>query len=226
MIVQISNWKARKLSNDLDILDTALYVTCDDLLAAHPEVLSYRPKVGIAPKISDAELVTLAAMQALMNITSEARWVRYARKHLTGLFPAIPGQSGYNKRLRKLAGLMSWLIPTLAKTVSVYADDVWVVDSTPIECARSREIVKRSDLAGFGEYGYCAPHSRFFWGLRLHMLSTLDGLPTAFAVTGAKADERYTLLGMLNETENTTGQLLLADKGYNGKELENELNEF
>jgi len=45
-------------------------------------------------------------------------------------------------------------------------DDVWVVDSTPVECARSRETVKRSDLAGWTEYGYCASHSRYFWGLR------------------------------------------------------------
>jgi hypothetical protein len=50
----------------------------------------------------------------------------------------------------------------------VWTDDVWVVDSTPVECARSRETVKRSDLAGWAEYGYCASHSRYFWGLRLN----------------------------------------------------------
>lgn len=52
-------------------------------------------------------------------------------------------------------------------------DDVWIVDSTPVECARSRETVKRSDLAGWAEYGYYASHSRYFWGLRLHLLRTL-----------------------------------------------------
>ena len=54
------------------------------------------------------------------------------------------------------------------------------------------------DLAGWAEYGYCASHSRFFWGLRLHLLCTLHGLPVGFAVTGAKADERQTLLGILD----------------------------
>ena len=76
------------------------------------------------------------------------------------------------------------------------SDDVWVVDSTPVECGRSRETVKRSDLAGWAEYGYCASHSRFFWGLRLHLVCTLQGLPIAFALTGAKADERETLLDL------------------------------
>ncbi|WP_443032098.1 hypothetical protein [Streptomyces sp. CA-210063] len=29
---------------------------------------------------------------------------------------------------------------------------VWIVDSTPVECGRSRETVKRSELAGWAEY--------------------------------------------------------------------------
>jgi hypothetical protein len=43
----------------------------------------------------------------------------------------------------------------LAATTSVRSDDVRVVDSTPVECGRSHETVKRSDLAGWAEYGYC-----------------------------------------------------------------------
>ena len=85
----------------------------------------------------------------------------------------------------------------LAADTSLWTDDVWVVDSTPVECGRSRETAKRSDLAGWAEYGYCASHSRYFWGLRLHLVRTLHGLPVGFALTGAKADERQVLLGIL-----------------------------
>ena len=63
---------------DLDTLATALYVRTDDLLKASPERAPWRPTVGIAPQISDAELITLAVMQALLRFTSEARWLRYA----------------------------------------------------------------------------------------------------------------------------------------------------
>ena len=150
---------------DLDTLATALYVTTDDLLAAHPERVPPRPRVGIAPRITDAELLTLAVMQALLGYTSEARWLRYARMNLVAMFPHLPQQPGYNKRLRKLAETMRWLTGVLGQQVSVAGDDVWVADSTPVECGRSRETAKRSDLAGWAEYGYCASHSRFFWGL-------------------------------------------------------------
>lgn len=220
-----SNLEAR-VDADLDTLATALYVTTDDLLIAHPERVPARPRVGIAPKTSDAEMLTLAVMQALLGFTSETRWLRYARANLLAMFPNLPGQSGYNKRLRKLAVTMSWLVSALGQQTSIASDDVWVVDSTPVECARSRETVKRSDLAGWAEYGYCASHSRFFWGLRLHLVCTLQGLPVGWALTGAKADERAVLNAILDSTpalaraQSKGRQVVIADKAYYGKAFE------
>jgi len=212
---------------DLDTLATVLYVRTDDLLKASPERAPSRPRVGIVPKISDAELVTLAVMQALLGHTSEARWLRYTRSHLRHLFRYLPQQPGYNKRLRALSATIGWLVAVLARDTSLWTDDVWVADSTPVECARSRETVQRSELAGWAEYGYCASHSRFFWGLRLHLLCTLHGLPVGFALTGAKADERQTLLGILDADPalgaRTAGQVVIADKNYYGRQFEAEL---
>jgi hypothetical protein len=208
---------------DLDTLATALYVRVDDLLKMAPEHAPARPRVGITPKISDAELVTLSVMQALLGYTSELGWLRFAREQLRGLFPYLPKQPGYNKRLRALAGTMHWLIGVLVRDTSVWTDDVWVVDSTPVECGRSRETAKRSDLAGWAEYGYCASHSRYFWGLRLHLLCTLHGLPVGFALTGAKADERTVLLDILHADPSLTDrprQIMIGDKNYFGAEFE------
>ncbi|MEI2778516.1 MAG: hypothetical protein V9G19_21625 [Tetrasphaera sp.] len=129
------------MDTDLDTLATALYVTCDDLLTRRPELAPWRPPIGKKPQISDAEIVTLAMLAAVLTISSEARWMRYAAAHLRHLFPYLPQQPGYNKRLRRLGGLMDALIHHLAADTSVFGDDVLVVDSTPIECARSRETV-------------------------------------------------------------------------------------
>lgn len=212
---------------DLDTLATALYVTTDDFLKRNPHLTPWRPLVGIIPRISDAELVTLAVMQALLGHHNERRWVRYAKRHLRHLFPTLPGQSGYNKRLRKLGGTMQAVLTYLATDTGLWSDDVWLVDSTPVECGRSRETTKRSDLAGFAEYGYCASHSRYFWGLRLHLLATVDGLPVGFALTGAKADERETLQQILEFMPAATGagQTIMADKGYAGAAFEASLAE-
>jgi Transposase DDE domain len=212
---------------DLDTLATALYVKTDDLLGAAPQWAPERPAVGINPRLSDAELVTLAVLQALLGFTSEARWLRHARAHLRHLFPYLPKQPGYNKRLRASAGLVGQVIRALAADTSLWSDDVWVVDSTPVECGRSRETTRRSDLAGWAEYGYCASHSRFFWGLRLHLVTTLHGLPVGFAISGAKADERQVLLGILEADPSLLadrpGQTLIGDRHYYGREFETAL---
>jgi hypothetical protein len=214
---------------DLDTLATALYVRTDDLLKASPERAPWRPRVGIAPKITDAELITLAVMAAVLRFTSEARWLRHARVHLHHLFRYLPQQPGYNKRLRALAPTIEWLITALAVETSMWTDDVWVVDSTPVECGRSRETARRSDLAGFAEYGYCASHSRFFWGLRLHLVATLHGLPVGFALTGAKADERLVLVSVLGADPALLAgrrrQIIIGDKNYYGREFDTALRE-
>lgn len=127
---------------------------------------------------------------------------------------------------------MKWLIGVLAQHTDVCCDDVWLVDSTPVECARSRETVKRSELAGWAEYGYCASHSRYFWGLRLHLVCTVHGLPVGFALTGAKADERQTVLDILSDDEvmnrvqaDGHRQVLIGDKNYYGRDFEQALDE-
>jgi len=216
---------------DLDTLATALYVTIDDLLQQQPHLAPWRPAVGIAPKLTDAELVTLAVMQALLGFTSEARWLRHASRHLRHLFPYLPGQSGYNKRLRRTAELLRHVIRAIATDTALWTDDVWIVDSTPVECGRSRETAKRSDLAGWAQYGWCASHSRYFWGLRLHLVCTLHGLPILFALAGAKAVEREVLWDLVSvEPELVAAQLgqqvLLADKNYYGHQFEHLLAEL
>lgn len=138
-----------------------------------------------------------------------------------------PQQPGWNKRPRRASGLVRRVLRELAPDTGLWTDNVWIVDSTPVECGRSRETAKRSDLAGWAEYGYCASHSRFFWGLRLHLVCTLHGLPIAFALTGAKAAGRDVLLDIFHVEPgllaDRNGPTLLADKNYYGRDFESDL---
>lgn len=86
---------------DLETLAIALYVKVDDDLKSRPELAKPRPPVGIAPKLTDAELVTMAVMQVLLNIRSERRWLRYMGKHLRHLFrtnPSSPATTSGSER--------------------------------------------------------------------------------------------------------------------------------
>ena len=214
---------------DLDTLAVALYVRIDDTLKDRPELRPWRPRVGIVPKLSDAELLTLAVLQVLQGFEHEARWLRHAREHLRHLFPYLPGQAGYNKRLRKSAEQLKALIRVLAEDTDVWADDTWLIDSTPVECGRSRPTARRSNRAGWAGYGYCASHSRYFWGLRLHLIATPAGLPIAFALANPKTDEREVAIDLFESDPGLLagrhGQTLVADKGYTSAEFERRLND-
>jgi hypothetical protein len=212
------------VDKNIETLATALYVKIDDLLLAEPELAPWRPDGSPPLTVSDSELLTMAVMSALLGFRSERRWLRCASARFAGLFPRQLGQPGYNKRLRKMIFLLMTVIRRLAADTSLWTDDVWVVDSTPVQCGCSRETVTRSDVAGWAQYGYCASHSRYFWGLRLHLVCTLHGLPVMFAVAGAKADDREVLLTML-ETDAALvrarpGQTVIGDKNYFGRDFE------
>src|SRR5437588_13086970 len=144
-------------------------------------------------------------------------------------FPYLPAQPGYNKRVRKSIPQLKALIRILAADTDLFFDDLWVIDSTPVECGRSRPTAKRSNAGGFAGYGYCASHSRYFWGLRLHLICTPSGLPIAFALAHAKADEREVARDMLEGDPyllaGRVGQTLMGDKGYASAEFEAFLND-
>jgi hypothetical protein len=116
-------------------------------------------------------------------------------------------------------------LDTLCIAVRCTADDLLPAaranargaDSTPLECARSRETVRRSTLADAADYGHCAGHSRFLWGFRLHAIFAPDGTARALALTSPKRDERAVGLELPARTRRSGGETLLGDKGYAGR---------
>ena len=201
------------MSADLDALLISLYVLVDDLLPAR------RRRFGRPVRISDSELICLAVAQVLLDCPNERRFLRLAKQRLGHLFPYIPGQSGFNKRLRQLAPRLVEAITVLAQLSPSFCDRLRLLDSTPVPCAASRETVRRSALAGDGGYGYCRSHSRWFWGFRLYLLCAPDGLPVGFELAPANAPERIVAAELL-ERFLADGELVIADKGFAGAEFE------
>jgi hypothetical protein len=166
---------------NLDLLLTVVYCIADDFLPK---------RAGNARRrITDAEIIAVCIAQAIMGKPSDPRFLLAARRQLAHLFPCLPARDAFHKRRLRLAGQIEALIDHFARQSPGFFDDLLLVDSTPVECARSRETVKRGGsssladaLSNAADYGYCASHSRHFWGFRLHALFAPDGTP------GARAD--------------------------------------
>jgi Transposase DDE domain len=194
---------------DLDLLLTTVFCSADDLLPDR--------QADAARRVTDAEVVTLCVAEAIMGIASDRRFLAVAGNRLGHLFPKLPRQSGYVKRRRRLADTLEWLLGIFASQSPGFADDLLLVDSTPLPCAQSRETVRRSALGDGAGYGWCASHSRYFWGFRLHAIFAPDGTPRALELTSPKTDERDVALRMLARCKRQGGEILLGDKGYAGR---------
>jgi hypothetical protein len=202
---------------DLDLLLIAVYCTVDDLLP--------QKAANARRRITDQEVITLCIAQALLDCRSDEQFLAIAARRLAHLFPRLPERSAFHKRRLRLSAVIEGLIAEFARHSPGFYDELVLVDSTPVECARSVETTRRSQLADAADYGYCASHSRFFWGFRLHALFALDGTPRALALTSPKIDEKTVCLQLVARCERQPGQMLIVvgDKNFCGRQFEADL---
>ena len=213
------------MSTDLDTLLTALYVFCDDHLTPPG-----RARPGRRKKLSDAELLCLAVAQMLLGFPSQHHWLRFAYGRLGHLFPYLPHQPGYHKRLVAATPLIQRAVQKLATQIPSHADHLRLIDATPLPCGTSRETAKRSELAGFANYGYCASHSRYYWGLKLYLVTTLEGMPIVWCLADPKLGEREVAADLLGHAQDLTalpaGVVVIGDKGFAGREFDRDMTEL
>src|SRR5437762_8458641 len=140
----------------LDDLLTATYVLVDDFLPK-------RRGPGRPPRITDAELITLAIAQVFMGLPNDRQFLALAGYRLSHLFANLSRQSGYNKRLRALTHRSRERSTTSPSARRGGAISCGCSIRPRVPCAASRETVRRSEFAGIAAYGYCRSHARYFW---------------------------------------------------------------
>src|SRR5215213_5131657 len=196
---------------DLDLLLTAVFCAADDLLPKRAK--------NARRRITDAEVVTLCVAQALLGISSDRQFLRAARRQLGPLFPLLPTQDAFWKRRARLAEPIERLMAAFARDCPGYWDQVVLLDSTPVECGRSVETARRSQLAVACAHHYSRSHSRWFWGMRLHLLAAPDGTPRAAILASADQKERDVAMRLFAIGLHG-GELVVCDKGYAGRDFE------
>lgn len=207
---------------DLDTLLTALYVELTDRII--PLLGNGGRRLGRPPEVTDAELVCLAVAQVLLRYDDERHWLRAAPARVGHLFPRLLSQSEYNQRLKAAAPLMETALRWLADQTPGSAEMLRLMDGTPVPCGQSVVTAKRSGLAGHAGYGYCASHSRFYWGAKLMLIVTPDGTITGFCLANPKLtgerDQASEMLERQPANRPHPGTVIVTDKGFAGEEFE------
>jgi hypothetical protein len=207
---------------DLDTLLIALYVELVDRII--PARGPRRRGPGRPPVVTDAELVCLAVAQVLLRYNDEHHWLRAAPSRVGHLFPRLLGQSEYNERLKDAAPLMEAALRWLAEHTPGSAELLRLLDGTPVGCGQSKLTTQRSNLFGYAGYGYETSHSRYYWGVKLMLITTADGTVTGFGLANPKLlgerEEARQLLTYQAANRPARGTAVVTDKGLSGEDTE------
>jgi len=172
------------------------------------------PRSGPAGKATDAELIALSVAQSALGIPSDRQFLGIVRRLLPGWFPELPGQSQFNRRLRRLTPQIATVQMALAEMVA--EGRVRLVDGTLLSCANYPGCASHSHFAGEAAYGYCPSKSQFVWGMRLVLFCDPKGVPVGYDLVGPKTgEERECALGL---AAGQAGAVLFAGGGFWGRE--------
>ncbi|MEX0267953.1 IS982 family transposase [Leptolyngbyaceae cyanobacterium UHCC 1019] len=162
----------------------AIYAITDDLLKA----IGHQEDMRV--QLSDAEVITTALVAARFFGGNHQSAQDYLKDH--GLMPKMVSKSRFNRRLHRLFLPLLDLFDYLGMVLkSVNACTEYLLDSFPVPlCDNIR--IPQVRLVQSEEYrGYIASKKRYFYGIRVQLLATKDGIPVEFAfLPGAAHDAR------------------------------------
>jgi hypothetical protein len=207
------------MSIDIETILTIIYVRVDDWYQSKGRKL-LQGKVGRHPMFSDSEVITLMLAEDFIPYPGEQQFVSYIRANHLALFPRLLDQSQFNRRARSLRLLVEALRQDWVVELGIEYADHFLIDTKPIPVVGYKRSKARSDFAGSAAYGYCASRNLHYFGYKLVMVTTLDGLPVLYELVPANIEERQAAETVLDRIANAQ---FYGDKGFLGEEWQTQI---
>ncbi len=191
--------------------DLLLEVFClvDDELQA-PGLGRLR-SLGPQPTLADSEVLTIELVGEFWKLgTGQDLFCHFRRYHL-GEFPAL-ARVHRNTFARQAANL--WRVKQLPHerlARRLAGDDpLWLVDSLPLDACQFARVPFCRRFAGQADYGHCHLRKRTFYGFRLHLPVSRDGVVLPYQLAPARASEK----AVLPELGLPAGTVGIGDRNY------------
>jgi hypothetical protein len=200
---------------DTESLITAVYFIVDNwyLTEGHKYL---KDKSGRKPDFTDSEMITFIIMKEFLQFRAERKFLGFMHGNYLEMFPDMVDQGQFNRRSRALRLIIERLRSHFADSFGAQLASLYVIDTEPIPVVGYKRPKNRSDFLGSAEYGYCKSKSLHYWGYKLIMLITTDGIPVAFELVPANTDERDAAEEVLSAAN--PGSIALGDKGFINEE--------
>lgn len=174
---------------DLSTFLVALYTIVDDLYREH--AAAHKPRrPGHRPELSDSEVLTLAICAQWCG-WSERKFIRYAKEHWRAYFPRLLSQSAYNRRSRDLALVLTSLVDVVAKELRAYAASYQAFDTVSVPLMRRCRGQHHRLFADEAAIGRGGSDRDYYYGLKLLVAVTPEGVVTGFMLAPASTEDRW-----------------------------------
>ncbi len=201
-------------SIDLETVLTIIFVQVDDWYQKKG-IYWLKGKVGRKPALSDSEVMTLMVAEDDIPYPAEAQYLAYVRANHGDLFPKLVDQSQFNRRARALRYLVEALRRDWLLELGVEQATTYLIDTKPLPVVGYKRSKSHSAFRGSAAYGYCASRKWHYFGYKLVLISTADGIPVVYDLVAANTEERAAAEAVIDRIANVD---LLADKGFLGVE--------
>ncbi|MEM9220747.1 MAG: IS982 family transposase [Cyanobacteria bacterium P01_F01_bin.150] len=197
---------------DAPTLLTIIFVLVDDWYQARGHQL--KPKLpGPQPQFSESEMLTLLLAMDYFPFPGETQFLGFIRANYLSLFPHLLDQSQFNRRARRLEAMLEEVRRFWVKELDGVFETTLLLDTKPVPVIGYKRSKRHSDFLGSASYGHCASRNLKYFGYKLVVLSTLNGIPVVYALVPAHTDEREAAEAVLTAV---SGCDILADKGFIG----------
>jgi hypothetical protein len=169
-------------------------------------------KPGRKPEFTDSEMITFIILKEFLQFRSERTFLGFMHGDYLEMFPDMVDQGQFNRRSRALRLVIDKFRSHLADSFGAQLASLYVLDTEPVPVVGYKRPKNRSEFLGSAEYGYCKSKELHYWGYKLVMLITADGIPAAFELVPANTDERDAAEEVLYATN--PGSIALGDKGF------------
>jgi hypothetical protein len=171
-------------------------------------------------KISDSEVITTAIVSALYfgGHIDNARHMM----QMTGMIPDMVDKSRFCRRLHRLEALLCMLFFQVGQHIKDIAGaSEYVVDSFPVAVCDNIRIARCRMLKGKQWRGKQCSMRRYFYGVKVQVLTTTSGIPVEFCfVPGSESDvQALKKLPMAVAAESN----IYADSAYTDYTIEDDM---
>jgi hypothetical protein len=174
-------------------------------------------RAGFAPKLSDAEVLTLAVVGEFLGMHEDKAIWLYFKTHYSDWFPGLGSRTTFVRQCANLLGFKQRLLSQLF--ADPRTDTLHMQDGVPIPIVRYARARRDRCFKGQAAYGYCASKDEKYYGFLGHVTIDGTGKLSGFVLTPANGSEREALQQV---SFGLTG-MMIADKGYIGAPLKEEL---